>query len=219
MKKQLNEFDVIAKRNHKINQKRLVLERKYSKMLWLRKEKLQLKQAKEIERYERKRKKLMDIELHNLTHKRQKKEPIDKTVWPLKQKALRAIQKYRKYKLSVRATDGARIFLVDKQVWVKLSRNVHWGHVYWQKNFCWLAFEEENIRPIHYITNKTQCDQVAEWKINLPKEIQEYLKTKSEDKSEKRATRDRKFYQGIIDHYEPLIEIEEKRLWITNNVK
>lgn len=181
-------------------------------MLGLRKEKLDYKKARETERFERKRKKSMDIELHNLTHKRQKKEPIDKTVWPLKQKTLRAIQKYRRYKLSVRATDGARIFLVDKQVWVKLSKNVHGGHVYWQKNFCWMAFDENNIRPIHYMTNKLQFDKVADRKVNLPKEIQEYLEEKSKDKLEKRANRDRKFYQEKLDYYTPLIEIEKKRL-------
>jgi hypothetical protein len=49
-------------------------------MLGLRKDKLEARKQKEIERYEKKRKKSMEIELHNLTHKRQRKEPVDKTV-------------------------------------------------------------------------------------------------------------------------------------------
>lgn len=104
MKQQLTELEVIAKRNKKIDQKRFVLDRKYSKMLGLRKEKLDYKKARELERYEKKRKKLMEIELHNLTHKRQRKEPVDKTVSKLKKKALSEIQKYCKYKRAVRST-------------------------------------------------------------------------------------------------------------------
>ena len=104
MKKQLTELEVIAKRNKKMNDKRLVLDRKYSKMLGLRKEKLEAKKQREIERYERKRKKSMEIELHNLTHKRQRKEPVDKTVGKLKKKALAEIQKYCKYKRAVWST-------------------------------------------------------------------------------------------------------------------
>lgn len=37
-----------------MNQKRLVLDRKYSKMLGLRKEKLEARKQKEIDRFERK---------------------------------------------------------------------------------------------------------------------------------------------------------------------
>jgi hypothetical protein len=87
-----------------MNQKRLVLDRKYAKMLGLRKEKLEARKQKEIDRYEKKRKKSMEIELHNLTSKRKRKEPVDKTVSKLKAKALAEIQKYCKYKRAVWST-------------------------------------------------------------------------------------------------------------------
>lgn len=46
----------------------------------------------------------MEIELHNLTSKRKRKEPVDKTIGKLKTKALAEIQKYCKYKRAVRST-------------------------------------------------------------------------------------------------------------------
>jgi hypothetical protein len=46
----------------------------------------------------------MEIELHNLTSKRKRKEPVDKTVSKLKAKALAEIQKYCKYKRAVWST-------------------------------------------------------------------------------------------------------------------
>ena len=71
-----------------------------------------------------------------------------------------------------------------------------------------------NIRPIHYITNRTQSDQDAQWIVNLPKEVQEYLKEKSKNKSEKRSERNRQFYEAIIEKYTKLVKIEEERLAI-----
>jgi hypothetical protein len=105
MLKQPTEFDIISKRNKKMNDKRYSLDRKYSKMLLNRKEKLEAKKQREIARYESKWKKSMDRELYNLTHKRQKKEPIDKTVVKFKTKALAEIQKYAKLSRSVWSTE------------------------------------------------------------------------------------------------------------------
>ena len=99
-----NEFEIIAKYNQKMYNKKLVLDRKYAKMINLRKEKLEFKKAKEIERFESKRKKSMDIELHNLNNKRQRKQPTDQTVSKVKAKALTEIQKYAKL---------SRAFLTD----------------------------------------------------------------------------------------------------------
>jgi hypothetical protein len=47
----------------------------------------------------------MEIELHNLTHKRQRKEPVDKTVSKLKAKALSEIQRYAKLSRAVWSTE------------------------------------------------------------------------------------------------------------------
>ena len=96
MKQPLNDFQIISKRNNKINQKRKQIDYKYSKMLNLRKEKLEQRKSKELMRIENKWKKLMDIELHNLTSKRQKKIPVDKTIGKVKSKALTEIQLYSK---------------------------------------------------------------------------------------------------------------------------
>ena len=183
-------------------------------MLLNRKEKLEAKKQREIARYESKWKKAMERELHNLTHKRQRKEPVDKRVGKLKAKALSLIQRYAKLSRAIRSTEWPKIFLVDKQKRVNLNKNVHWWHCFWQKNHPQLAFEVRNIRPIHYITNRTQSDQDAQWIVNLPKEDQEYLKEKSKNKSEKRSERNRQFYEAIIEKYTKLVEIEEERLAI-----
>jgi len=208
------EFSIISKRKQKMYNKKIVIDRKYAKMINLRKNKLEYKKARELERIENKRKKLMDIEIRNFTHKRQKKIPIDKTKAKIKREALTAIQRYRKLKQSVYSAQWTMIYLMDKLMLVKLDRNVHWWHVYSQKNYPQLAFVENNIRPIHYITNKIQCDTTAERKKNLPNDIQKELEEISLNKKEKRSERDRNFYQWILDYYLPLIEIEEKRLWI-----
>jgi|GEM_PF-4654622 len=95
------EFSIISKRKQKMYNKKIVIDRKYAKMINLRKNKLEYKKARELERIENKRKKLMDIEIRNFTHKRQKKIPIDKTKAKIKREALTAIQRYRKLKQSV----------------------------------------------------------------------------------------------------------------------
>lgn len=214
-KKILNEFDIISKYNQKMSQKRLVLDRKYAKMLGLRKEKLEYKKAREIERIENKWKKCMERDLHNLTHKRQRKEPVDKTIGKLKAKALTAIQRYAKLKRAIWSTKWPMIFLVDKMKRVELNKTVHWWHCYPQSNYRWMMFNIRNILPISSRWNKKQLDTIGDRIVNLPKEEQEYLKEKSkEKKSEKRNMRDRKFYQEIIEKYEALNKVEEERLGI-----
>jgi hypothetical protein len=47
----------------------------------------------------------MEIELHNLTNKRKRKEPIDKTVGKRKEKALSEIQRYAKLSRAVWSTE------------------------------------------------------------------------------------------------------------------
>jgi hypothetical protein len=95
-----------------------------------------------------------------------------------------------------------------------LDKNVHWWHCYPQSNYAGLAFCVENIRPISWMWNKKQLDMVGLWVNNLPKEIQDYLEIKSEDKSEKRSMRNRWFYEEIIEKYKKLNKIEEERLGI-----
>lgn len=214
MKKQQNEFLIISNRNQKMNQKRLVLDRKYAKMLGLRKEKLENKKARELERAEKRLKKLMEIELHNLTNKRQKKIPEDKTIKICKKNALAEIQRYAKLSRAVWSTEWPMIFLVDKMKRVPLDKNVHGWHCYPQSNYAGLAFCVDNIRPISWMWNKKQLDMVGLWVNNLPKDIQEELEIRSQDKTEKRSMRDRKFYQEIIEKYQELNRIEEIRLWI-----
>lgn len=212
MKQQLTELEVIAKRNKKIDQKRFVLDRKYSKMLGLRKEKLDYKKARELERYEKKRKKLMEIELHNLTHKRQRKEPVDKTVSKLKKKALSEIQKYCKYKRAVRSTKWPIVQLFDTLEWVKLDKKVHWGHLFPQSNYRWMMFDELNIYPISSWGNRKQLDTVGERINNIPKDNLVYIVERSKNKVSIIYTR--ADYEAIIEKYKELNRIEEKRLAI-----
>lgn len=212
MKQQPNELMIIAKRNQKMDQKRLVLDRKYSKMLGLRKEKLEARKQKEIERYEKKRKKLMEIELHNLTHKRKRKEPIDKTVSKLKAKALAAIQKYCKYKRAVWSTKWPMVQLFDTMQWVKLDKKVHWWHLFPQSNYRWMMFDELNIYPISSWGNRKQLDTVGERINNIPKDNLVYIVERSKQKESIIYTRSD--YEAIIEKYKELNRIEEIRLAI-----
>ena len=104
-KKQPTELEIISKWNFKMEQKRKQLDYKYSKMINLRKEKLEIRKQKELSRIENKRKKMMDIELHNLTNKRQRKPLEDKSVGKRKKKALAEIQKYAKLSKAVWTKD------------------------------------------------------------------------------------------------------------------
>jgi hypothetical protein len=212
MKKQLTEFDVIWKRNQKMNQKRLVLDRKYAKMLGLRKEKLEARKQKEIDRYEKKRKKSMEIELHNLTSKRKRKEPVDKTVSKLKAKALAEIQKYCKYKRAVWSTKWPMVQLFDTMQWVKLDKKVHWWHLFPQSNYRWMMFDELNIYPISSWGNRKQLDTVGERINNIPKDNLVYIVERSKNKESIIYTR--ADYEAIIEKYKDLNRIEEKRLAI-----
>jgi hypothetical protein len=212
MKKQLTEFDVIWKRNQKMNQKRLVLDRKYAKMLGLRKEKLEARKQKEIDRYEKKRKKSMEIELHNLTSKRKRKEPVDKTVSKLKAKALAEIQKYCKYKRAVWSTKWPMVRLFDTMQWVKLDKKVHWGHLFPQSNYRWMMFDELNIYPISSWGNRKQLDTVGERINNIPKDNLVYIVERSKNKESIIYTRSD--YEAIIEKYKELNRIEEIRLWL-----
>jgi hypothetical protein len=98
MKKELTEHQIYYKRDQKIKQKFAVLDRKYGKMIELRKDKLESKKEKECQRVYNKFSKLRDIELHNLTAKRKRKIPEDKTIGKVKAKALSKIQEYSKLK-------------------------------------------------------------------------------------------------------------------------
>lgn len=207
-----NEFLIIAKRNKKMNDKILSLDRKYSKMLWLRKEKLEAKKQREIARFESKWKKSMERELHNLTHKRQRKEPVDKSVGKLKYKALKLIQRYRKLKYSVYTTNGIYVLLFDTGKRVPLDKNVHWWHCFSKWRYRWMMFDERNIYPISSWGNKQQLDNTGERIINIPKEDRYYLKKLSKKKQSIIYTRSD--YEEIIEKYTKLVEIEEERLAI-----
>lgn len=212
MKKILTEFEIIWKYNQKMDQKRLVLDRKYSKMLGLRKEKLEARKQKEIDRFERKWKKSMEIELHNLTSKRKRKEPIDKTVSKLKKKALAEIQKYCKYKRAVWSTKWPMVQLFDTGKWVKLDKKVHWWHCYSKGRYHWMMFDELNIYPISSWGNRKQLDTVGERINNIPKDNLVYIVERSKQKESIIYTR--ADYEAIIEKYKELNKIEEKRLAI-----
>lgn len=215
MKQQQTEKQIYYKRDQKIKQKLAVLDRKYSKMIELRKDKLEAKKEKECQRVYNKFSKLRDIELHNLTSKRQKKIPEDKTIWKVKSKALKEIQKYAKLSRAYIFWWVIMIFLYDKQISVVLDKKVNWWHVFSQRNYPQLAFDIRNIRPISSWGNRKQLDTTAERIVNIPDKDQEYLKQKSIKKLDKNTIRDRKFYIEIIEKYKKLNEIEEKRLLIS----
>jgi hypothetical protein len=96
MKQELTEHQIYYKWDQKIKQRLAVIDRKYAKMIELRKDKLESKKEKESQRVYNKYSKLRDIEIHNLTSKRQKKIPVDKTIGKVKSKALKEIQLYSK---------------------------------------------------------------------------------------------------------------------------
>jgi hypothetical protein len=241
MKQPPNELTIIAKYNKKMNDKRYSLDRKYSKMLGLRKEKLEARKQKEIDRYEKKRKKLMDYEIKRMkerekineakkinkaikqwttrkrklrdTTKKLEKPAFVKSIPKLKKEALEEIQRYAKLSRSVWSTEWPRVFLVDKLERVPLKWVNGW-HCYPQSNYAQLAFNLNNIRPISSIWNRKQLDTIWERKKNLPKEVIEKLDIEAENKTVKRSMRDRKFYEAIIEKYKELNKVEEKRLWI-----
>lgn len=218
MKKILTELEVIAKRNQKMNQKRLVLDRKYAKMLGLRKEKLEYKKAREIEKFETKSKKSMDRELHNLTHKRQRKEPEDKTVGKRKAKALAEAQLYSKLSRAFFIGKELVIRLADKQTVVNLldkegniRSDIQGWHCYPQKNYSQLAFDIKNIRPITKWTNWRQADTIGERKKNLPLETQIYLEEKSQ---EPKPLRDGIWYREQYEKYKTLNDNILSAYWL-----
>jgi hypothetical protein len=96
MQKELTEAEINSKWDQKLLQKQVVLDRKYAKMIELRKEKLEEKKQREWMRSYNKFTRLRNIELHNLTSKRKRKIPEDKTIGKVKTKALAEIQKYAK---------------------------------------------------------------------------------------------------------------------------
>jgi len=214
MKKIKNEYSIKRKRENKIEIKKKQLDYKYSKMLDLRKEKLEDKKKKELDRFKRKYQKLMEIELHNLTHKRKRSIPKDKTKSKDKAKALKEIQKYSKLVRAKKTDKWIMVFVIDKQKRVPLDKKVNWWHCYPQSNFAQLAFDIDNIRPITSRWNKQQLDNIWEWKKYLPKEIQEKLEKKSKNKWLKWSMRDKNFYLQIIKTYKELNSKEEKRLGI-----
>ena len=213
MKQQPNEFTIIAKYNQKMYNKKLVLDRKYAKMINLRKEKLEFKKSKEIERFEKRRKKAMETELHNLTHKRQRKQPKDQTVSKVKAKALTEIQKYTKLSRAVLTDNWIVIQVMDKMEQVPLDSKVNGWHVYSQRNYPNLAFDIKNIRPITSWWNRKQLDTTGERIVNLPIKIQKYL-IKRSNEPKKKQIRNRAFYEWIIEQYKALNRVEEIRLWI-----
>lgn len=212
MQKELTEQQINYKWDQKLLQKQAVLDRKYAKMIELRKDKLEEKKQREWIRSYNKFNRLRDIELHNLTAKRKRKIPEDKTVGKVKTKALAEIQKYAKLSRAFRTDKWIMIVVYDTMNQVPLDWNVNGGHVYSQKNYPQLAFEEQNIWPITKRWNKKQLDTTAEWKKNLPLNTQNYLEERSKDKSGKNELRDRAFYEEIIAKYKKLNENELLRL-------
>ena len=243
MWKQLTEFELEKQWEYKLIQKEHSLDQKYGKMIQHRSDKLELKRMKEYKRYVKKwlREKKYAIkqlkeklkiqenkEINKLiaTGKTRKKKIRDTTVKYLdlpkedtsmrilKKKALAAIQKYAKLSRAVWSTKWPMVYLIDQEKWVKLSKNVHGWHVYSKWRFSQMMFFENNIRPISNRWNKQQLDTTAEWRTNLPLEIQLELEAMSKNKLNKHIIHDSSFYQEIINKYDALNEIEENRLQI-----
>ena len=131
-----------------------------------------------------------------------------------KQKALKEIQKYSKLSRAVYSTEWPKVFLTDKLVWVKLTSTVNGWHVYSQKNYPQLAFDERNIRPISSQENRRQGDTTAERKVNIPREDREYIEERSKDKSMKRKTYTHNDYVTIYEKYKAKNLAECSRLGI-----
>ena len=217
MKKEITDFIIISKYNTKIQQKKLVLDRKYAKMMSNRKEKLDTRKEREMSRFESKMKKKMDIELHNLTAKRPKKMPVDKWFKKDKQQAFAEFQLYCKL---VRAENiGWKImcFAIDTQRRLGIKK-VQWGHIFSKHNYPQLAFYVNNCRPITPMANKLQWDQDAGWigKVPLPVREIEYMKHIKEQWDWKFEVRTKKFYQEKREIYKKFNENEMKRLWVTD---
>lgn len=136
------------------------------------------------------------------------------TLSKMKNKALSEIQLYAKLIRAWTEMWLPTVYLVDKKAATHISQSVNWWHVYGQRNYPHMAFEIDNIRPISWFSNKMQGDQIAQWKVNLPEDIQDKLQAMSDNKSAKNELRNHTFYQNIIDKYKKLNEIEQKRLWI-----
>lgn len=207
-----NEYIIKRKRENKIEIKKKQLDYKYSKMLDLRKEKLEDKKKKELDRFKRKYQKLMEIEIYNLIHKRKKSIPKDKTKSKDKAKALKEIQKYSKLVRAKKTDKWIVVFVIDKQKRVPLDKKVNWWHCFSKWRYHHMMFDERNIRPITSRWNKQQLDNTWEWIVNIPKEDREYLERISKEKKSIIFTK--KDYQYIIEKYQKLNEIEEKRLKI-----
>lgn len=197
--------------------KRCIAERmKYERLKELQVSKITIRYDKKLEKRLSKIGKIYDRSRINKKKKILGKEIKIKlpSLGKMKEKALTVIQLYAKLNRAVLLTTGIRIYLYDKQIRVYLDKNVNWGHVYGQRNYPNMAFEVDNIRPISSWSNKQQWDQIAQWKENLPKDIQNKLWNFSKNLEAKNKLRDHKFYQWIIDKYVPLVLEEQKRLGI-----
>lgn len=166
--------------------------------------KLELRLKKIAREYDRKRinekKKIQGKEV-------KKKEPKN-----MKSKALAEIQKYAKLSRAYLDWDKIMIYLYDKKITVELDKKVNWWHCYPQRNYPQLAFEVNNIRPISARWNKTQADNIAFWKINLPRAVEITLDEIAKKKILKNQIMDHRFYQDIIDKYKKLNAVEKERL-------
>lgn len=184
-------------------------------MINLRKEKLELRKENELNRFENKLKKAMEVELHNLTSKRKRKMPTYSEKTKRKKKALSEFQKFAKLSRAYVNNNKICVVLMDKMKEVELSWNVHWWHCFPQWNYPQLAFDIDNCRPISWWWNRQQLDTVGLRLENLKPSIQDYLKDKSENKQEKRSDRDSDFYIEKYNQYKILNKRECERLWIS----
>lgn len=212
MKKELTEQQINMKRDMKRKQKYSSITRKYNKMLWLRQEKIKAKQEKELDRIWKKRQKLRDIELHNLTAKRKKKIPTKPDTPKARQEAYTTFQLWRRMNL---ADKDWMVLLTDKLTKVHYTKCVAW-HIYSKVNHPNLAFEPMNVRCITNETNRKQW--TSPWIFRAVNVLSWFwldnLKKLSEDKSRKSEKRDWNYYRSITETYNELIEIEKKRLWL-----
>lgn len=213
-----------TKKNAEMLHKRLVSERlKYDKLKEAQYAKIDFKYDKKLQwrlnkinkQYDRRRidnkKKILGKEI----------KPKKISEKKMKDKALAEIQLYAKLSRAfIDEFGNIMIYVMDKCKFIflvidgKIDRYINWGHVRWQKNYPHMAFEIDNIWAITSFSNKQQGDQIAQWKDNLPIDIQTKLSCMSIDDSAKNKLRDHMFYQNVIDKYKALNANEKQRLWI-----
>lgn len=209
---------MLATRQEKLNKKRL-RETNRKRRNWEIKKKFAIKKQKEEEKIKRNKKINEEIaggitrkkKLRNTEATLPSKLP-QKINW--KKKALKEIQLFAKLLRARNHEKKIIVWVYDKNCFEILDRRVNAWHCFGQHNHPQLAFDIDNIRPITSNMNRSQWDQDWNRIYNLPDDIQNYLRDKAKDKSEKRISYTDTDYIYFLEKYRRLNVEECKRLWI-----